>query len=114
MAINFEAANMAGYNNPEIYIFPVTVKIEGGASVVYGAPSYSTITNILKSGYIPFMFVTAPTGLSLLPLAAFQPDGLYQFSAAMFTGDSGETKMLLSIIVLDGETPALLLNATLN
>ena len=30
MSINFEAANMAGYNNPEMYIFPVTVTAGGG------------------------------------------------------------------------------------
>ena len=32
MAINFEAANMAGYNNPEMYIFPVTVTAGGQGS----------------------------------------------------------------------------------
>ena len=28
MAINFEAANMAGYNNPKIEVFKATIDIE--------------------------------------------------------------------------------------
>ena len=62
MAINFEAANMAGYNNPKVYIFPVTVKMNGNTTVVDDAPNYSTLTNIIKSGYLPSLYALLPTG----------------------------------------------------
>ena len=94
MAINFEAANMAGYNNPKMCIFPVTIKLDGG-TVVEGNLNYSTITNIIKSGYLPSLYATMPTGdRVILPLAGISNQGLYQFCAATFTTDS---KVLISI-----------------
>ena len=100
MAINFEAANMAGYNNPEVQVFPVTVQMgSGGVLKVVGAPSYSTITNIIKSGYMPTLFVTLPTGdKAVLPLTAINHEGIYIFSAAMPTSTAANSEQLLSIM----------------
>ena len=101
MAINFEAANMAGYNNPEVRVFPVTVQMGSNGLIVVGAPSYSTITNIIKSGYLPSLYVTLPTGdNAILPLTAIDKEEVYQFSAAIYTAPTApqNSKSLISII----------------
>ena len=99
MAINFEAANMAGYNNPMVQVFPVTVQMGSSGVNVVGAPSYSTITNVIKSGYVPTLFANLPTGdHALLPLSAINKDGHYIFSAAMHTTDSPDVRRLISIL----------------
>lgn len=98
MSINFEAANMAGYNNPEMLVFPVTVQVDGGLSVV-GAPSYSAITNVIKSGYIPAIFANLPTGdRALLPLSVITNEGQYIFSASMHTAYSRDARQLISMV----------------
>ena len=99
MSINFEAANMAGYNNPEMYIFRVTVNMVGSGAEVVGAPSYSAITNIIKSGYIPVFFVTLSTGdRAVLHLTAINNEGNYIFSAAGPTSSAANSELLISII----------------
>lgn len=101
MAINFEAANMAGYNTPQVQVFPVTVEVAGsqGIITVVGAPSYSTFTNIIKSGYMPTLFATLPTGdKAVLPLTAINNEGIYIFSAAIKTSAAANTEMLISIL----------------
>ena len=63
MAINFEASNMAGYNNPKI----VVLKAEVNLSTVISAPKLDDIKNIYKSGFIPAIRVNDQgTGGSLL------------------------------------------------
>lgn len=100
MSINFEAANMAGYNNPKTQVFPVTVELAGDQGIiVVGAPSYSTFTNIIKSGYMPTLFATLPTGdRAVLPLTAINNDGVYIFSAAIRTSTSANSEKLISIL----------------
>ena len=101
MAINFEAANMAGYNNPQVQVFPVTVKVGEGNQgiIVVGAPSYSTFTNIIKSGYMPTLFATLPTGdRAVLPLTAINNAGVYIFSAAIKTSTAANSEKLISIL----------------
>ena len=100
MSINFEAANMAGYNNPQTQVFPVTVQSAGSQGIiVVGAPSYSTFTNIIKSGYLPTLFATLPTGdRAVLPLTAINNEGVYIFSAAMKTTTAANTEKLISIL----------------
>lgn len=99
MSINFEAANMAGYNNPEMYIFPVTVTAGGAGIEVVGAPSYSTLTNIIKSGYIPVLFASLPTGdRAVLPLTAITNEEQYIFSIATATSTTPNSEQLISII----------------
>ena len=52
MAINFAAANMAGYNNPQIEVFEATVN----ANLEFmAAPKKSEIVNSLARGCIPFI-----------------------------------------------------------
>ena len=53
MAINFEAANMAGYNNPKIEVFTATMDLNSNKITV--APKKSEIYNSLKRGCIPFI-----------------------------------------------------------
>ena len=54
MAINFEAANMAGYNNPRIEVFVITLNSDTSIAT---APSKSEIINCVKRGSIPFLFM---------------------------------------------------------
>lgn len=101
MAINFEAANMAGYNNPKVYMLTVTVKMDGNLFVVDDIPNYSTLTNIIKSGYLPSLYAMLPTGdNAILPLTAISNEGVYQFSAAIYTAPTAaqNSKSLISII----------------
>ena len=60
MAINFEAANMAGYNNPKIEVFRATVDL--GTNEVIDAPSKTEIIRCLRRGSIPAILQTAPDG----------------------------------------------------
>ena len=99
MDINFEAANMAGYNNPRVQVFPVTTTIVSNGIRVTDAPSYSAITSIVKSGCMPVLFVTLPTGdKAVLPIAAINHEGEYIFSAAASTATAPNSEQLISII----------------
>ena len=55
MAINFEAANMAGYNNPKIEVFKAAANLE--TNTVISAPSRSNILRCLTRGSIPAILV---------------------------------------------------------
>ena len=55
MAINFEAANMAGYNNPKIEVFKAHVN--ENMEVTY-APMKSEIYDSLNRGRIPFILLS--------------------------------------------------------
>ena len=68
MAINFEAANMVGYNNPRIEVFEVSLG-EGG---VEKFPRKSVISDCINRGGIPFILITfgsSYTPTYLLPLS---------------------------------------------
>ena len=56
MAINFEAANMAGYNNPKIEVFKAAANVETDALI--SAPSKSEIIRCLTRGSIPAILLT--------------------------------------------------------
>ena len=60
MAINFEAANMAGYNNPKIEVFKAIINFETNA--IIEAPSKSKIKSCLKRGAIPSLMCASPDG----------------------------------------------------
>ena len=60
MAINFEAANMAGYNNPKIEVFKVIM--DSTTHIISDAPNKQEIIGCLRRGSIP-------------TLASFTPDG---------------------------------------
>lgn len=105
MAINFEAANMAGYNNPKVYMVPVTLKAVGGNIVVDDNPNYSTLNNIIKSGYLPYLYATLPTGdKAILPLTAIDKEGVYQFSAAIYTAPTAAQASMSLFAIIYGST----------
>ena len=55
MAINFEAANMVGYNNPKIEVFKAALAEDGGALAQY--PDKVTIMAAINRGSIPFILL---------------------------------------------------------
>ena len=58
MAINFEAANMAGYNTPKIEVFKTAVNPD--TDTITSAPNKTEIINCLNRGAIPLMLLTYP------------------------------------------------------
>ncbi len=60
MAINFEAANMAGYNNPTIEVFKAIVDF--GTNAISDAPSKTELIRCLNRGSIPALMCTSPDG----------------------------------------------------
>ena len=60
MAINFEAANMAGYNNPQIEVFKAVIDL--GTNAISSAPSKTEIIRCLNRGSIPAIMSTSPDG----------------------------------------------------
>ena len=67
MAINFEAANMAGYNNPKIEVFNAVLGDAGGVASLTQYPDKSIILNCLSRGSIPVIILRYyTTGYHLL------------------------------------------------
>ena len=60
MAINFEAANMAGYNNPKIEVFKAFA--DSGTLAVTSAPSKTELLRCMHRGSIPVIMTTYPDG----------------------------------------------------
>ena len=60
MAINFEAANMAGYNNPKIEVFKAIINYETNA--VTDAPGKTELIRCLTRGSIPAIMCSSPNG----------------------------------------------------
>lgn len=58
MAINFEAANMVGYNNPKIEVFKAILNYETNA--ITEAPSKTEIIRCLNRGSIPAIMCNSP------------------------------------------------------
>ena len=56
MAINFEAANMAGYNNPKLEVFKAAAVTE--PNTLISAPSKTKIIRSLTRGSIPAILLT--------------------------------------------------------
>ena len=56
MAINFEAANMAGYNNPKIEVFKASV--DPGTLAVASAPSKTELIKCMHRGSLPAIMTT--------------------------------------------------------
>ena len=78
MDINFAAANMAGYNNPQIEIVTLLTDNEGNFT---NPPTYEIISKILRRGAIPFLAITdaSSTMYYALPLSYYS-SGLITFS----------------------------------
>ena len=73
MAINFEAANMAGYNNPRIEVFKAVTTDNGTSLLSY--PDKAAILAAINRGSIPFLLVTSNANTLLLPLTSFRTSG---------------------------------------
>lgn len=58
MAINFEAANMAGYNNPKIEVFKAATA--PNTDTLISAPRKTEIIKCLTRGSIPAILLTYP------------------------------------------------------
>ena len=101
MAINFEAANMAGYNNPKIVVLNAEVSDSG---TIVSVPKYADITNIFKSGCIPVINTVDTSGnhFVLWP-AAITPAGGYLFSA-LYIAPSTQTPMSMLAFLGAGTT----------
>ena len=109
MAINFEAANMAGYNNPQIEVFVITL---GSDENIATAPSKSELLNCNRRGSLPFLYLidSSQTGSWLLPLSNVtkQPSGNYEFSfGAVFSDSTGAHTAVSIFYPASGDTPTL-------
>ena len=60
MAINFEAANMEGYNNPKIEVLKAIINFETNA--IIEAPAKPEIIRCLHRGSIPAIMCPSPDG----------------------------------------------------
>ena len=71
MAINFESANMAGYNNPKIEVFKAVM--DNATHIISDAPNKQEIIRCLQRGSIPALLVTTPDGseINLLWIAGY-------------------------------------------
>ena len=69
MAINFEAANMAGYNNPKIEVFNAIINFETNA--ITDAPRKTEIIRCLNRGSIPAIMCASPDGSEGLLLRVY-------------------------------------------
>ena len=88
MAINFAAANMAGYNNPQIEVFTLT--LNDNLEFV-GAPKNSVLSDCVNRGSVPFLQIatTDRESMYILPITYIQQQtsGLeFCFSAALRAG----------------------------
>ena len=74
MAVNFEAANMVGYNNPKIEVFKAIINYETNA--IIEAPSKTKIKSCLKRGAIPYLACASDNGseVTLLWLSGYSVD----------------------------------------
>ena len=82
MAINFEAANMAGYNNPKIEVFEA---VANENLEIVSAPIKSDILQCLNRGCIPMILLSANN--------AELPATTLMF---LFAGAQGESNPVLS------------------
>ena len=96
MGINFAAANMEGYNNPEVYILRVSLNAESGE--VVSAPRVSDINNIIKSGFIPVICLTGGGNTFVISLTSISTDGDYIFSSTYVATDGSFTPILTTLV----------------
>lgn len=98
MAINFEAANMAGYNNPKIEVFKAIINFKTNS--VIEAPAKPEIIRCLHRGSIPAIMGASHDG----------SEGNLLWVRAWSTSSDGDTIMfgsagLLIIYTPDSELP---------
>ena len=92
MAINFEAANMAGYNNPRIEVFTAHANEN---LEIDSAPTKSDILQCLNRGCVPFIYLT------------INDEGLSQHFLFAFVAEremAGNSTLSFTVTVSYGET----------
>ena len=65
MTINFAAANMAGYNNPQIEVFRAVLN---NSDELVQYPSKTDILNCINRGALPFILLFMTNGDAFIPL----------------------------------------------
>ena len=85
MAINFEAANMAGYNNPKIEVF--TAALDENETALAQYPDKVTIMAAINRGSIPFILLNNSVAggqylLTLHDIALVEDSVAMNFTAA--------------------------------
>ena len=110
MAINFEAANMAGYNNPKIEVFSAHANEN---LEIDSAPIKSDILQCLNRGCIPFIQLTFNVeGMSRLFLFAFVAaresagHSNLSFTCTFSYGETGDPQTL-ALLYGNGPLPSL-------
>ena len=91
MAINFEAANMAGYNNPELQVIPVSFDEETGTLDI----TYNDVVKLLSNNVVPtLMLHVVDLGRILLYLSGLPLQEKVEFAsiATAFSNVSGTSK----------------------
>lgn len=91
MAINFEAANMAGYNNPELQVITVTFNAETGTPDI----TYNDVVKLLSNNVVPTLMINAGDfGRILLYLSGLTLQETIEFAsiATAFSNVSGTSK----------------------
>ena len=111
MAINFEAANMAGYNNPKIEVFEVIYPPEGSTLIDF--PRKSVILDCIKRGTVPVLMATNTdrTEIYILYLSTLASSAgekyLIAFSSCSKAA-SEEPPIIVTVYYgLDSETPTI-------
>ena len=109
MAINFEAANMAGYNNPKIEVFEA---VSNEALDIVSAPKKSEILQCLNRGGIPMILLSAndevlraSTLLFLFAGARGESNPVLSFQCTFAFAD-GEGTSNVTIMYRDGSLPS--------
>ena len=97
MAINFEAANMAGYNNPKIVVLNAEVSDSG---TIVSVPKYADITNIFKSGCIPVINTVDASGNHFVLWPAVIPTGGSYLFSTLYIAPSTQTPMMSMLAFL--------------
>ena len=104
MAINFAAANMAGYNNPQIEI--VTLKLGPDGKPAGTIPTYETIHDIFRRGAIPFLAFTDSSRSMYMLLAPIQYTGeMIDFSVITLSGETSKPLRFTSATLAKGTQP---------
>ena len=105
MAINFEAANMAGYNNPKIEVFEASLGETGAALTQY--PNKDTILNCISRGSIPVILMRFETAGYILPLSNWDTSVIgTTLIFSTIASDPESTKIQITYPENDKDAPA--------
>ena len=104
MAINFEAANMAGYNNPNIEVFTAVLSSSGASLDRY--PAKSVILNCISRGSIPVIMLRLGTAGYIMPLSYYDSNEIGPFMTfTTISGVSGSPKIEIKYPDTDNDEP---------